>query len=136
MSGTAACTTLGISAPLLVWFRNSRETQRLPNPCSEREVLMSPFPTPQHHPSLLSLDTETTHGAVEVIHARGAIDLLTGPELERCIEVALGKAPSAIVVDMTDVDFLASFGMSILLRTNDRLTQDTPLVVVADGPAT
>jgi len=85
---------------------------------------------------LLSLDTETAHGTVEVIHARGAIDLLTGPELERCIEVALGKAPSAIVVDMTDVDFLASFGMSILLRTNDRLTQDTPLVVVADGPAT
>jgi len=97
---------------------------------------MSPLPTPQHHPSLLSVDTETVHDTVEVIHARGAIDLLTGPELERCIEFALDKAPSAIVVDMTDVDFLASFGMSILLRTNDRLTQDTPLVVVADGPAT
>jgi anti-sigma B factor antagonist len=97
---------------------------------------MSPLPTPQHHPSLLSVDTATVHDTVEVIHARGAIDLLTGPELERCIEVALDKAPSAVVVDLTDVDFLASFGMSILLRTNDRLTQETPLVVVADGPAT
>jgi anti-sigma B factor antagonist len=96
---------------------------------------MSPFPTPQHHPSL-SEDTETVHDTIEVIHARGAVDLLTGPELERCIEAALDKAPSAIVVDMTDVDFLASFGMSILLRTNERLIGGAPLVVVADGPAT
>jgi anti-sigma B factor antagonist len=96
---------------------------------------MSPFPTPQHHPSL-SVDTETVHDTIEVIHARGAVDLLTGPDLERCIEAALDKAPSAIVVDMTDVDFLASFGMSILLRTNERLVGGAPLVVVADGPAT
>src|SRR5215216_4992479 len=130
MTRTAACTTLvDLSASACLVQEQPRDTAP-PNPCSEREVSMSPLPTPQHHPSLLSLDTETAHGTVEVIHARGAIDLLTGPELERCIEVALGKAPSAIVVDMTDVDFLASFGMSILLRTNDRLTQDTPLVVV------
>ena len=92
---------------------------------------MSSFPTPQ-----LSVGLETLHDAVEVVHARGAVDLLTGPDLERCIESALAKQPSAIVIDFTDVDFLASFGMSILLRTNERLGADTHLVVVADGPAT
>ncbi len=96
---------------------------------------MSPFPTPQQYPSL-SVDTETMHDTVEVIHARGAVDLLTGPELERCIEVALDKQPSAIIVDLSDVDFLASFGMAILMRANERLPSTTPMVVVADGPAT
>jgi|SoiMethySBSTD1v2_1073268.scaffolds.fasta_scaffold471970_2 anti-sigma B factor antagonist len=95
---------------------------------------MSSFSTPQQHP-LLSVDTETVHGRVEIVHARGAVDLLTGPELERCIEDALDKQPTAIIVDLTDVDFLASFGMSILLRTNERLA-GTSMVVVADGPAT
>ena len=96
---------------------------------------MSPFSTPQHHP-LLTVDAKTVHDTIEIIHARGAVDLLTGPELESSIEVALDKQPSAIVVDLTDVDFLASFGMSILLRTKERLASATRLVVVADGPAT
>ena len=96
---------------------------------------MSSFPTPQPD-SLLSVDTETVDGAMEVIRARGAVDLLTGPELERCVDDALDKRPSAIIVDLSDVDFLASFGMSILLRANQRLTGATRLVVVADGPAT
>ena len=95
---------------------------------------MSSFSTPQQHP-LLSVDTETVHGRVEIIRARGAVDLLTGPELERCIEAALDRQPTAIIVDLTDVDFLASFGMSILLRVNERLVR-TSLVVVANGPAT
>jgi len=95
---------------------------------------MSSFSTPQH--SLLSVHNETVHGTVEIVHARGAVDLLTGPELERCIEVALAEQPSAIIVDLTDVDFLASFGMSILLRANERLSPGTSMVVVADGPAT
>ena len=100
---------------------------------------MSPFPTPQHDP-LLTVDAETVHhtmhDTIEIIRAHGAVDLLTGPELESSIEVALDKQPSVIVVDLTDVDFLASFGMSILLRTRERLSPTTRLVVVADGPAT
>ena len=92
---------------------------------------MSSFPTPQ-----LLVDLETLDGAIEVVRARGAVDLLTGPELERSIEAALDKRPSAIIVDFSDVDFLASFGMSILLRTNERVQADTHLVIVADGPAT
>jgi anti-sigma B factor antagonist len=92
---------------------------------------MSSFPTPQ-----LLVDIETLPDAVEVVRARGAVDLLTGPDLERSIETALEKQPTAIIVDFTDVDFLASFGMSILLRTKERVGADTHLVIVADGPAT
>jgi anti-anti-sigma factor len=80
--------------------------------------------------------TETRHDTVEVVRPRGDVDLLTAPELERFIEIALDKQPSAIVIDLTAVDFLASYGMAVLLQTKERLPQTTRLAVVADGPAT
>jgi anti-anti-sigma factor len=96
---------------------------------------MSNFPTHRQGP-LLCVHTETRHGTIEVVRARGDVDLLTAPELERYIEIALDKQPSAIVIDLTDVDFLASYGMAVLLQTKERLPQTTRLAVVADGPAT
>lgn len=96
---------------------------------------MSRLPTHQHFPSL-SVHIETVHETVEIVRALGSVDLLTGAELERCIEIALDRQPIAIIVDFTDVDFLAAFGISILLRTNERRPRNTHFVVVADGPAT
>jgi anti-anti-sigma factor len=96
---------------------------------------MSSLPTNQRFPSL-SVHIETVRETVEIVRARGEVDLLTGPELERCLEIALDRQPSAIIVDLTDVDFLAAFGMSILLRTEERRPRTTLFVVVADGPAT
>jgi anti-sigma B factor antagonist len=96
---------------------------------------MAPFQAHQRFPSL-SVRIETVHETVEIVCARGEVDLLTGPELERCIDIALDRQPSAIIIDLTDVDFLAAFGMSILLRTDERRSRTTQLVVVADGPAT
>ena len=41
-----------------------------------------------------------------------------------------------MIVDLTDVDFLASAGMQVLVAANEDAGPDTRLVVVADGPAT
>ena len=38
--------------------------------------------------------------------------------------------------DMTDVEFLASAGMQVLMVTHNRLGENTRFAVVADGPAT
>jgi anti-sigma B factor antagonist len=96
---------------------------------------MSHFPTHQSAP-LLSVRTETRHDTIEIVSAHGEVDLLTAPELERYIEIALDKQPSAIIIDLTDVEFLASYGMSVLVQTKERLPKTTRLAVVADGPAT
>ena len=96
---------------------------------------MSNFPTHRQEP-LLCVHAETRRDTIEVVRARGDVDLLTAPELERYIEIALDKQPSAIIIDLTDVDFLASYGMSVLLQTQERLPRTTRLAVVADGPAT
>jgi len=96
---------------------------------------MSQFPTHQRAP-LLAVHTETRHDTIEIVRVRGEVDLLTAPELTRHIEIAMDKQPSAIIIDLTDVDFLASYGMSVLVQTKERLPRTTRLAVVADGPAT
>jgi anti-sigma B factor antagonist len=75
-------------------------------------------------------------GGVAIVSATGAVDMLTAPDLAEAIRTSLGKQPTAVIVDLTDVDFLASAGMQVLVAANEDAEPDTRLVVVADGPAT
>ncbi len=62
--------------------------------------------------------------------------MLTSSQLEASIASSLQRKPPAIIVDLTDVDFLASAGMSVLVAARDRLPSTVKFGVVADGPAT
>lgn len=78
---------------------------------------------------------EQRTGDVTVISVRGAIDMLTAPQLADGIRAAVGESPRVVIVNMTDVDFLASAGMQVLVAAKEEVGA-TRLVVVADGPAT
>jgi anti-sigma B factor antagonist len=80
--------------------------------------------------------TERRIDSVVVVSVAGVVDMLTAPQLDAAIEAALQQKPSALVVDFTDVDFLASAGMGVLVAAHDRSGQDIRFGVVADGPAT
>jgi anti-anti-sigma factor len=73
---------------------------------------------------------------VVVIAASGVVDMITAPELEDAIKAALAKAPEGIVVDLTEVEFLASAGMGILVAAHDDAPEGVALHIVAEGPAT
>jgi anti-sigma B factor antagonist len=73
---------------------------------------------------------------VAVVSAVGAIDMLTAPKLQSLIDEVVARRPSGLVVDMSEVDFLGSAGMQVLMVTRNRLQDGTRLGVVADGPAT
>ena len=75
-------------------------------------------------------------GNVAIVSATGAVDMLTAPQLAQSIRSSLGNQPKAVIVDLTDVDFLASAGMQVLVAAHEDAGSDTRLVVVADGPAT
>jgi anti-anti-sigma regulatory factor len=47
--------------------------------------------------------------------------MLTAPLLEEALAPAQTNRPSAVIVDLSDVDFLASIGMGLLITTQDRL---------------
>lgn len=79
-----------------------------------------------------------THGDVTVLAVSGTVDLATAPLLESAIDSAIAGADgkAGFIIDLTDVDFLASAGMAILVATHQRLNGTTRFAVVADGPAT
>lgn len=75
-------------------------------------------------------------GRTVVIAASGVLDMLTSPQLEAAITTSLQRNPAAIIVDLTDVDFLASAGMGVLVAARDQADGTVKFGVVASGPAT
>lgn len=75
-------------------------------------------------------------GRTVVIAAAGVLDMLTAPQLEVSVTAALNKNPEVIIIDLTDVDFLASAGMGVLVAARDRAQGKASFGVVASGPAT
>ena len=73
---------------------------------------------------------------ISVVSVAGTVDMLTAPQLEQAIGTAAKSSPSAVVVDLSAVEFLASAGMGILVAAHDELTPAIRFAVVADGPAT
>lgn len=75
-------------------------------------------------------------GRAVVISASGVIDMLTSPQLEASITACMEMSPTAVIVDLSDVDFLASAGMGVLVAARDRAAGNSGFAVVANGPAT
>ena len=96
---------------------------------------MSTAADPTNTPSQCII-TDSWHDSVVVIRCVGDLDMLTVPALERQIDTALAKRPTAMIVDFTSLDFLASVGMGLLVASHDRCGAATQFMVVADGPAT
>ncbi len=87
-------------------------------------------------PSTTCVVGEEWVGRVAVVSVSGVVDMLTAPQLEEGIQSALGQNPTGLIVDFTEVEFLASAGMGILVATHDEASEDVRFCVVADGPAT
>ena len=76
-------------------------------------------------------------GDALVLHVAGDLDVLTAPTLMTHLDVALSGGTALLIVDLLDVTFLSSAGISVLVETH-RLTEPAgvSLRVVAEGPAT
>jgi anti-sigma B factor antagonist len=75
-------------------------------------------------------------GRMVVVAVAGDLDILTTPQLDRALHSAMRARPSALIVDLTRVDFLASVGMNLLVAAHHKITPTARFGVVADGPAT
>ena len=88
----------------------------------------------------MDLDDNDPHlhwlGRTAVVSASGALDLLTSPRLEQLLTSALQEGPAGLIVDLTEVDFLSSAGMQVLVNVHAAATPDVGFVVVADGRST
>lgn len=79
---------------------------------------------------------ERWHDRTVVISCAGVLDMLTAPTLERHLATALESKPTSVIVDLTDIDFLASQGMAVLIEAHELCSPTIAFAVVADGAAT
>ncbi|MFE3188193.1 STAS domain-containing protein [Nocardia sp. NPDC059240] len=77
----------------------------------------------------------TERDEATVLTVAGDVDLATAPAFENAIDATLTNRPAALVIDLSEVSFLASAGMAVLVGAHKR-AGDTRIAVVADGPAT
>jgi anti-sigma B factor antagonist len=74
-------------------------------------------------------------GNAVVLRVTGALDLALAPKLRQLVDRAGRLGPEVLVLDLTDVDFLASAGMAVLVRTH-RNAGATGVRVVASSRVT
>ena len=73
---------------------------------------------------------------IAVLKVDGDIDLATVPALESAIEEALIPKPTGLVIDLTEVGFLASAGLQTLVATHNNVSETAHFAVVANSAAT
>jgi anti-sigma B factor antagonist len=76
-------------------------------------------------------------GNAVVLRVTGALDLALAPKLQQLVDRAGRLDPELLVLDLTDVDFLASAGMAVLVKTHRQHADTaTGVRVVAAGRVT
>lgn len=79
---------------------------------------------------------ESSTGSAVILSVTGVLDMLTAPTLAESVDRALVRRPASLIVDLQDVSFLASHGMSVIVAAHLRSGDETEVMVVAEGPAT
>lgn len=80
--------------------------------------------------------TEQWRESTVIVSCAGVIDMVTAPHVEQRLAEVVKKEPSALIVDLLGVDFLASHGMNVLALVRRELDPEVKFAVVAEGPAT
>ncbi|HVW44547.1 MAG TPA: STAS domain-containing protein [Amycolatopsis sp.] len=76
------------------------------------------------------------HGQDAVVVVAGELDVLTAPKLDEQISIALETEPPLLVIDLTDVTFLGSAGMTSLVTAHRMAGTATTVRIVASGRTT
>jgi anti-sigma B factor antagonist len=99
--------------------------------------MTSPVPGDPSDPApTLTVNVEKRQSGAVVLRVSGEIDLVTAPRLEESVTRVLAQRPEILVVDLTDVHFLASAGLSVLVAAHNQAGENTDMRLVASGSAT
>lgn len=90
----------------------------------------SPDGDPPSPEDALRVSLETAEGWLAVA-AAGEVDLLTVPVLDDAVTAALARRPARLVIDLTEVTFLDSTGLSALAQAHTAASTGTEVRVVA-----
>jgi anti-sigma B factor antagonist len=80
-----------------------------------------------------SVETHDGTQAV-VIGVRGELDLASSPALEQELERGAAAQADVVIVDLRDLEFMDSTGLSVLVRAHQRATEHGQRFGVVKGP--
>lgn len=84
----------------------------------------------------LGIETEQPSDGLVVVVVHGEVDIRTAPELRDCLGQIIDDGASRVVLDLSDVEFVDSTALSVMVGAHKRLAkQGSPLSVVAGGDA-
>jgi anti-sigma B factor antagonist len=70
-----------------------------------------------------------------VVSVTGELDLASSPALEEALEQLDGSEPRSVILDLTDVDFMDSAGLAVVVRAHQRAeSAGTPFALVSASP--
>jgi len=82
----------------------------------------------------LLLRYRVAHGSdATIVQVAGEIDLATSEEFAQAVNQALAGRSSVVVVDLRDVTFMGSIGLSVLLGANQDADKAGVRLRIADG---
>lgn len=85
---------------------------------------------------LLKVSTDRPDADTIVVEVAGEVDVSTAPTLIQALEEAVHARPARLVVNLHEVSFLGSAGLSALVQASREGQEHTELRVVADSPVT
>jgi anti-sigma B factor antagonist len=75
-----------------------------------------------------------TEGQAAVIVVRGELDLASSPALEEQLEQLWGSETKLLVIDLRELEFMDSTGLSIIVNAHQRLAEDGRELSLVRGP--
>lgn len=73
-------------------------------------------------------------GRAAVVVVRGELDLASSPELEQQLERMLESDAELLVIDLRELEFMDSTGLSVIVSTHQRLSEAGRSLSVVKGP--
>jgi anti-sigma B factor antagonist len=85
----------------------------------------------------LSIDLKSEDGGGTLLFKlRGSLDLATAPTVRAALAEATAKGNHELIVDLTQLEFLDSTGLGVLIGAHRRAAEDggSLRLIVSDGP--
>ncbi len=90
----------------------------------------------EHQAGVLNIN-KTWNGAVAILAVAGVIDMFTVPQFKAALSAAIAGKPTSLIVDLSDIEFLSSAGMSALVWIHNQADEaGIGFGVAADSPST
>ena len=73
-------------------------------------------------------------GAATIIAVSGELDLASSPALQEELERATASETPMLIIDLRELDFMDSTGLSVLVRAHQRIEEQGRQLAMVKGP--